>query len=227
MVRFFTIFQGLAVRNIVLPNSNLYRFMSTNRMDVHESQLASDPLEQLKSWVNLAAVPGGQPMALSTADSTGKPSVRMVLLKGIDERGLRFFTHTTSRKGVEMQMNPQVAVLMYWPEFDAQARIEGTVTQTSAQESDQYFRSRDRKSQIGAWASEQSKPVLNREALDSRVEQREQEFEGKDVPRPPHWCGHVVSPVTMEFWKSGESRLHDRIVYSKTEGGWTKTRLSP
>jgi pyridoxamine 5'-phosphate oxidase len=151
----------------------------------------------------------------------------MVLLRGLDERGLVFFTSYFSRKGQEIRENPRVAAVFYWPELQRQVRVEGDVDQLPEDESDAYFASRPRGHQIGAWASEQSEAVENRDILDQRVTDYADRFEGEDVPRPHSWGGYIVRPQRVEFWQGRPNRVHDRLEFERTGGGWVMRRLQP
>jgi pyridoxamine 5'-phosphate oxidase len=166
-------------------------------------------------------------VALATTTRAGCPSVRMVLLKAIDERGLVFFTNYDSRKGHELHQNPQAAMCFYWPRIEVQVRAEGAVEKLSAMDSDAYFNSRARLSQIGAWASQQSTPLPSREILLQRVAEMESRFDGQPIPRPPSWGGFLLVPQRMEFWQGNPGRLHDRLVYEQTDGAWQTSRLFP
>lgn len=167
------------------------------------------------------------PAALATADNRGSPSVRIVLLRGVDERGFVFFTNYTSRKGREMDENPRAALCFHWPALDEQIRIEGTVERVAAEESDAYFDNRPRGSQLGAWASEQSAVLPTREALEERYREIERQFEGKPVSRPPFWGGYRLKPTSIEFWYGRPDRLHDRLLYTRERDGWKIERLYP
>jgi pyridoxamine 5'-phosphate oxidase len=166
-------------------------------------------------------------MTLATADARGRPSARVVLLKGIDARGLTFFTNRTSRKSSDLLANPFAALCAHWPASLTQGRAEGRIERVSDEESDAYFATRPRESQIGAWASEQSKPLASREALMERVREIEARFPG-EVPRPPHWGGYRLVPDRIELWYAAPGRLHDRFAFTRDEGGaWAMTRLNP
>jgi pyridoxamine 5'-phosphate oxidase len=167
------------------------------------------------------------PVALATADREGRPSVRMVLLRGVDDRGFIFHTNYTSRKGQEMDGNPHAALCFYWPTLDEQIRIEGTVRRLPAEESDAYFDSRPRGSQLGAWASAQSKVLPTREQLEEEYRATEQRFAGQPIPRPPFWGGFRLHPHRIEFWYGRPDRLHDRIVYTRDGDRWRIERLYP
>lgn len=166
-------------------------------------------------------------MALSTVDEAGRPSVRMVLLKGVDRRGFTFFTNRTSRKAAQLAKRPYAALCFHWPVAAEQVRIEGRIELVPDAESDDYFSSRPRGSQIGAWASRQSAVLASREALEDRVRRIEERFAGGAVPRPPFWGGYLLVPDRIEFWVGQESRLHDRWVHVRTGEGWSVERLYP
>ena len=167
------------------------------------------------------------PVALASADAKGRPSVRMVLLRGADERGFVFYTNYTSRKGRELTENPHAALCFHWPALDEQIRCEGPVERLPDDEADAYFASRPRGSQLGAWASKQSDVLTAREALEEEYRETERRFDGQPVPRPPFWGGFRLSPSRIEFWYGRPDRLHDRLVYTKATGGWKIERLYP
>ena len=192
----------------------------------------ADPLPWLQTWLDDAratGLPNPNAMTLATATADGAPSARIVLLKSLDERGVTFFTNYRSRKGRELNANPRVALLFFWDVLERQVRIEGIATRVGEAESDAYHASRHRSSQIGAWASAQSEPIADRDALLAEVARYEREFDGRDVPRPPHWGGWRVGLDRIEFWQGRQFRVHDRIVYEPrdTGGGWAITRLCP
>ncbi|MCF0069351.1 pyridoxamine 5'-phosphate oxidase [Dyadobacter sp. CY261] len=195
-----------------------------------ESDLDPDPLKQFRLWfdeVLEAGITEANAMLLSTV-SEGRPAGRIVLLKDFDPRGFSFFTNYGSKKGREMETNPQVALTFFWKELERQVRVEGTVSKTSEAESDEYFAVRPRGSQIGAWASAQSDVISDREFLEEKTNELNARFEGKPVPRPAHWGGYRVVPDYVEFWQGRPSRLHDRLVYTKqVDGDWKIERLSP
>ena len=167
------------------------------------------------------------PVALATVDHRGQPSVRMVLLRGADERGFVFYTNYNSRKAHELDGNPRAAMCIHWPTLEEQIRIEGSVVRVGAAESDDYFGQRPRGSQLGAWASAQSAPLSSREVLEEKYRETERRYEGQTVPRPPFWGGFRLVPERIEFWFGRPDRLHDRLVYTRDGGGWTIERLYP
>jgi pyridoxamine 5'-phosphate oxidase len=200
------------------------------RSSLTESAVNSDPILQFKSWMDEAlhaGVPEHNAMTLATAGADGKPSARIVLIKGADARGFAFFTNYESHKGRDLEANPHAALLFHWIELERQVRIEGRVQKLPGAESDAYYASRPLDSRIGAWASEQSREVSGRVALVARAAKFAAKF-GMNPPRPPHWGGYVVVPELMEFWQGRPSRLHDRIVYSREPHGvWRIARLAP
>lgn len=167
------------------------------------------------------------PVVLATANSSGQPAARLVLLRGADSRGFVFFTNYDSRKGRELTENPQAALCFYWASLDEQIRIEGRVTRVAPEESDAYFAGRPRGSQLGAWASDQSQVLSSRETLEEKYREVERRFEGQPVQRPPFWGGFRLTPVRIEFWYGRPDRLHDRVVYVRESTGWRIERLYP
>lgn len=196
-----------------------------------EKDVDANPIKQFKSWWQQAIeskMEEPNAMALSTCDTSGKPSSRIVLLKEIKENGFVFFTNYLSRKGKEIEKNPFVSLLFFWKELERQVRIEGNIKKISAAESDKYFSQRPIESRIGAWSSPQSSVIENREVLKKNVEKYNLKFSAQPIPRPEYWGGYVVSPNLMEFWQGRPGRLHDRLQYSLSENGkWIMNRLAP
>jgi pyridoxamine 5'-phosphate oxidase len=196
-----------------------------------ERDLDPDPFRQFQNWLDTAiSAKLTQPlaMALATATPEGLPAVRIVLLRGLDQRGFSFFTNYESRKAQELSANPQAALVIYWAELERQVRIEGRIEKVTPAESDEYFRTRPRGSRISAWASPQSQVVPSREALESLTAKVAARFPGEEVPRPPNWGGYRVLPQTIEFWEGKPDRLHDRLRYRRLEDGqWLIERLAP
>jgi pyridoxamine 5'-phosphate oxidase len=190
----------------------------------------ADPLAQAADWLAYAAAAGAaeaDAAALATAGADGRPSVRFVLVKGIDERGVRFFTNYGSRKGRELEVNPVAALAMWWPSLQRQLRLEGPVERLSAAESDAYFASRSRGSRLGAWASRQGSVIEGRKELEARVAELNARF-GEEVARPQWWGGYLLRPDVVEFWEGRPNRLHDRTHHVREPGGgWRAERLSP
>jgi len=205
---------------------NEYAAHGLRRADLH-----SDPLQQFGAWfaAALAAdIRDANAMSLATATSDGKPSVRIVLLKGFDERGFAFFTNYDSEKGRQIDANPHAALVFYWVQLERQVRISGAVEKTSREDSAAYFHSRPVGSRLGAWASKQSEVVDARQVLDSRLTEMTERFENGDIPLPPHWGGYRVKPDKIEFWQGRPNRLHDRFRYSRrADSGWQIDRLAP
>jgi pyridoxamine 5'-phosphate oxidase len=196
-----------------------------------EDDADPDPLAQLTAWLaeaEAAGVPEPNAMAVATVDATGRPSVRNVLLRGLDEAaGLSFFTNYESHKGHDLAGNPNVCLLFSWLGLHRQVKVTGVVEPIDAAGNDEYFASRPRDSQIGAWASRQSRVISGREELDRAVAEVTARFEGTAVPRPPHWGGYAVRPVEFEFWQGRPSRLHDRLHFVRHGDHWRIERLSP
>jgi pyridoxamine 5'-phosphate oxidase len=192
-------------------------------------ELHDDPIVGIQRWLEEAEmedVPLPNAIALATADRQGRPSVRHVLLRGLDERGLVFFTNRESRKGRQLAENPHGAIAILWKELDRQLSVTGRVEPVGDDESDAYFATRPRDAQLGAWASRQSEVLDDRRTLDLAVEDADRRFPG-EVPRPPYWGGYRLVPDTIEFWQGRAFRLHDRFRYTRTDDGWLIERLSP
>lgn len=191
--------------------------------------LAADPIEQFAEWFERAAgeVPLVDAMTLATVDGHGLPDARMVLLKGYGPDGFRFFTNHESAKGAQLGSRPHAALVVYWRELDRQVRARGEVDRLPEADSDAYFATRPRDSQLGAWASPQSRPIASRDELDEQVREAEARFAGADVPRPSHWGGYLLRPETVEFWQGQVGRLHDRFRYTRVGNGWRVERLAP
>ncbi|MEZ4696860.1 MAG: pyridoxamine 5'-phosphate oxidase [Rhodothermales bacterium] len=191
----------------------------------------ADPIRQFEKWFDNARQAGvDEPNAclLATVSADGRPSARVVLLKGFDASGFSFYTNYQSRKGKELDGDSFAALTFWWKPLERQVRIEGSVETVSTEESDRYFSKRPRGSQIGAWASHQSEVLASRDVLEKRIAETEQRFAGREVERPPHWGGYLVVPDSIEFWQGRQSRLHDRIRYRLVDGhGWIIERLSP
>jgi pyridoxamine 5'-phosphate oxidase len=183
-------------------------------------------LERAKRVPTIAEATG---MTLSTVSAEGRPSARVVLLKGVDAQGLVFYTNTRSRKGQEIAARPDVSLTFWWPELESQVRFEGRAIRVSDAEADAYFATRPRVSQLGAWASDQSAPLRSRAELEQRFADLEKRHEGKEIPRPPHWSGYRVAPLAIEFWWNRPGRLHDRELYTRAspQAPWTMTLLNP
>ena len=198
--------------------------------ELHRADLLPEPHAMLAHWLKDAEAAGNfdvTAMALATASLTGQPSVRWVLLKHFDARGLCFYTDGRSRKGREMADNPQAALAFYWPENDRQLRVEGRVECLSEVDNEAYFNQRPLGSRLAAAASHQSQPLESREVLEARIERLRQQYPAGDVPRNPDWGGYRLVPELYEFWQGRESRLHDRFVYARTTDGWDIQRLMP
>lgn len=196
---------------------------------LHRSALADDPFAQFTDWYERAVkeVALADAMTLATVDADGSPDARMVLLKGFGPDGFRFFTNLGSAKARQLDAVPRAALVLYWRELDRQVRIRGSVEKLPPSDDDEYFASRPPAARIGAWASPQSEPLPDREALDERVREVEERFDGDEVPRPEFWGGYVLRPERIEFWQGQAARLHDRFLYAREGDGWSIQRLAP
>ncbi len=200
------------------------------KMSLDESSVDKNPIQQFQTWLNAAIhaqVIEPNAMTVATIGEEGYPSSRIVLLRGVSDNGLTFFTNYHSEKGHNIERTPKVSLQFFWPDLERQVRITGDISKVSAEESDNYFHSRPRQSQIGAWASNQSEALSGRQELEEREKEFEGKFEGISVPRPPHWGGYIIKPIKVEFWQGRASRLHDRLLYTQVEGGWKIERLAP
>ncbi|PSB33410.1 pyridoxamine 5'-phosphate oxidase [Stenomitos frigidus] len=197
---------------------------------LNETDVDPDPILQFRRWLDqaiAAELPEPNAMTLATATSNGIPSARIVLLKGLDERGFVFYTNYESRKGQELAENPQAALVFLWTLLERQVRIEGRVETIATAETDAYFLSRPLASRLGAWASDQSRVIPHRDVLEQRFAELKAAYAEKAVPRPPHWGGYRVIPHQIEFWQGRTSRLHDRLRYRLEQGNWLLERLAP
>jgi pyridoxamine 5'-phosphate oxidase len=196
---------------------------------LRRADLDEDPIAQFAAWFAVAdrEAPLPEAMTLATVDADGEPDARMVLLKGVDAEGFRFFTNYESAKGGQVEAGAGAALVVYWRELDRQVRVRGTVERLGEAESDAYFASRTRDSQLGAWASPQSRRLDSRAELERRLQDAEARFADRDVPRPAQWGGYLVRPRTIEFWQGQVGRLHDRFLYTRTGDGWRIERLAP
>ncbi len=200
-------------------------------LNLREEDLDPDAIRQFRLWLDDALhsdVPEANAMALATSTPDGRPSVRMVLLRGIDERGLSFFTNYESRKAREIEANPYASMVFFWPELERQVRVEGRIERTSAEESDRYFQGRPAGSRLGAWASSQSQVIASRDELEAQFRALEDRYLDSSIPRPENWGGYRLIPDVFEFWQGRPNRLHDRLRYVRQpDGGWLIERLAP
>jgi pyridoxamine 5'-phosphate oxidase len=196
---------------------------------LRRADLDPDPIAQFAAWFAIAEreAPLPEAITLATVDADGEPDARMVLLKGVDAEGFRFFTNYESAKGAQLRAGAGAALVVYWRELDRQVRVRGTVERLGDADSDAYFATRPRDSQLGAWASPQSQRLQSREQLDDRAREAEAHFAGREVPRPAHWGGYLMRPRTIEFWQGQVGRLHDRFLYTREGPGWRIERLAP
>jgi pyridoxamine 5'-phosphate oxidase len=196
-----------------------------------ETSINVNPIKQFDIWFNeavAAEIHEPNAMTLATATSDGRPAARIVLLKGFDMNGFVFYTNYLSRKGKELTKNPNAAILFYWGELERQVRIEGNIEKLTKEQSEKYFQSRPKLSQLGALASPQSQEIPNRDQLEAKMSQLEAEYADKDVPKPSFWGGYILKPRLIEFWQGRSSRLHDRIAFKKIDNkNWKKVRLAP
>jgi pyridoxamine 5'-phosphate oxidase len=201
------------------------------RTGLREADVPPDPFQQFRAWyqrAEAAQIPLVDSMTLATATPDGKPSARMVLLKGVDDRGFIFFTNYDSRKGQELAVNPHAALVLHWKELERQVRIEGMVEQITPGESDAYFQTRPWGSRVSACVSPQSQVISSREVLERRMQEVMSQHPDEQIPRPPNWGGYRVLPATIEFWQGRPNRLHDRLCYQRSaDGRWRIERLSP
>jgi pyridoxamine 5'-phosphate oxidase len=197
--------------------------------ELKREDLKSDPIKQFQAWFQQALEVAVEPnaMTLATADEKGTPSARIVLLRGVDKRGFSFFTNYLSRKGKELSKNKNASMVFFWPALERQICIRGKVQKLSRTESEKYFHSRPRESQLGAWVSQQSSVIRSRDELDKGLEKITARYEGKIVPVPPYWGGYLLVPNRIEFWQGRPSRLHDRFRYTKIASKWKIERLAP
>ena len=198
--------------------------------ELRREDLNADPITQFGAWLQTALdadVPEPTAMTLATANENGQPSARVVLLKGVDAQGFRFYSSYESRKGGDLEHNPRVALVFYWHALERQVRIEGSSQKLSHEESEVYFRSRPHGSQLGAWASQQSRVIEGRGVLEARLKELEEMYQEGEVPLPDFWGGYLVVPRVLEFWQGRPNRLHDRFRYTRRDDAWEIVRLSP
>lgn len=215
--------------------NDIRRHITSHRKDFSDDSLDGhslyeDPLKQFEEWLAEAVKSGvneAYAVTLSTIGHDGYPSSRIVYLRGIEDGGLIFYTNYNSLKGTELAIEDKAVMNFFWPEMHKQVKVKGIVSKVSKKTSDAYFASRPRGSQLGAWASEQSRPLESRELLEARLRELEEEYKGKDIPRPEHWGGYTLKATEWEFWKGRSSRLHDRFKYSALADHWKISRLYP
>ena len=201
---------------------------SYEKHSLEVEDLKATPHEMLEFWLSeVEELHDYNAMVVSSVDASGQPHSRVVLLRGVNEEGLKFYTNYTSNKGLELEQNNKVALNFFWPSVERQVRVEGELHKLSDAESDAYFNSRPRESQIGAWVSPQSSTIESREVLNERFREFTDKFEGHPVPRPAHWGGYIIRPKYFEFWQGRPNRLHDRLTYSLVEGNWSIGRMAP
>ncbi|MFT4551610.1 MAG: pyridoxamine 5'-phosphate oxidase [Chlamydiales bacterium] len=202
-----------------------YSLITLRKKDVKEN-----PIEQFKQWMDEAVeaeILEANAISLATSTSEGKPSVRTVLIKSVNDRGIVFFTNYESRKAQDIKENPFAAMSIWWKEMERQVCIEGSIEKISREESEEYFNTRSRGSRIGAWTSKQSSVLGSREELEGKYSSIEKKYPGEEIPAPPFWGGYLLNPTSMEFWQGRPKRLHDRILYTRKNGSWEICRLSP
>ena len=201
---------------------------SYEKHSLEVEDLKATPHEMLEFWLSeVEELHDYNAMVVSSVDASGQPHSRVVLLRGVNEDGLKFYTNYTSNKGLELEQNNKVALNFFWPTVERQVRVEGELHKLSDAESDTYFNSRPRESQIGAWVSPQSSAIDSREVLNERFREFTDKFEGHPVPRPAHWGGYIIRPKYFEFWQGRPNRLHDRLTYTLAEGNWSIGRMAP
>lgn len=214
-----------------MANKNLIKYREEyGRKRLDREKMLQDPIEQFRHWfkeAELAGVTEPNTMTLATVNKQGQPTIRVMLMKEITNQGLVFYTNFKSRKGNEIEKHPKVALNFYWQDLERQVRFDGTVSKIPDEQSTQYFQTRPRGSQLGAWVSQQSEDISSREYLEEQLKVCESQFKDQDIPRPPHWGGYHLIPTRVEFWQGGPHRLHDRIQYSLSNEQWDLRRLAP
>ena len=218
-----------------MSSKEIKNYINTDRRDFSDQPFSDEmaldnPIKQYEKWFDEALkrnILDPYTACLSTVDNLGRPSSRILYIRDIIPNGFVFYTNYNSNKGSDLNDNKHACLNVFWAELERQIRIQGIITKLEEGISDKYFKSRPRASQIGAWASNQSQKIKDRSELESKIKYYEQQFENKNVSRPPHWGGYCLSPTLLEFWQGRSSRLHDRIVYTKNNNKWSKSRLSP